>query len=190
MWHNSSAFSSKTLYALDKRSPWKWNLSDFLIIAWKLNKFLISFFKPQVSFPLNFESPFRVITHNSSEIFWLNYYMLWTKRAYQSTIFQTSECSNESSPNSSAIFETTRSGFLQILHHCSVSGKITPLHFFSSNLTYFGQKDPIKVKFSVCWEVGRKITKFLMSYLKPKDSFSLNFASFFNIMIDNSSVLF
>ena len=28
------------------------------------------------------------------------------------------------------IFETTRSGFIQILHHCSVSWKITLLHLF------------------------------------------------------------
>ena len=29
-----------------------------------------------------------------------------------------------------AIFETTRSRFIQILHHCSVSRKITPLYIF------------------------------------------------------------
>ena len=87
-------------------------------------------------------------------------------------------------------FETTRSGFIQILHHCSVSWKITPLYFFSSNLKYFGQKDPIKVKFLDFWVVGWKFTKFLMSYLKPQVSFSLNFASLFNAMGDKSSVLF
>ena len=27
------------------------------------------------------------------------------------------------------IFETARSGFIQILHHCSLSSKITPLYF-------------------------------------------------------------
>ena len=32
-------------------------------------------------------------------------------------------------PISHAIFETTRSVFNNILHHCSVSWKITPLHF-------------------------------------------------------------
>ena len=35
------------------------------------------------------------------------------------------------------MFETTRSGFIQILHHCSVSWKITTL-YFNSNLVYFG----------------------------------------------------
>ena len=44
------------------------------------------------------------------------------------------------------IIETTRSWFIQILHHCSVSWKITPLYFCSSNLVYFGLKEPIKIK--------------------------------------------
>ena len=42
--------------------------------------------------------------HNSSEIFWLKHYILWTKRSHQCTIFQTFKCSNESSPNSSCHF--------------------------------------------------------------------------------------
>ena len=37
-------------------------------------------------------------------------------------------------PNPHAIFETTRPGFVWILHNCSVLWKITPLYFFSSNL--------------------------------------------------------
>ena len=78
-----------------------------------------------------------------------------------------------------AIFETTRSGFIQILHHYSVSWKITPLYFFSSNLIYLGQK---LLDF---WVVGWKFTKFLMPYLKPQVSFSLNSASLFNVMRDS-----
>ena len=78
-----------------------------------------------------------------------------------------------------AIFETSRSGFIQVLHHCSVSWKITPLYFFNSNLIYFGQKKPIEVKFSELWVVGSRLTKLLMSYLKPEVTFSLNFASDF-----------
>ena len=46
------------------------------------------------------------------------------------------------------LHKVARSVFIQILHHYSVSWKITPLYFFSSNLIYFGQKEPIKVKFS------------------------------------------
>ena len=50
-------------------------------------------------------------------------------------------------PISHAVFETTRSGFIKTLHHCSMSWKINPLYFFGSNLIYFGQKESIKVKF-------------------------------------------
>ena len=35
--------------------------------------------------------------------------------------------------------------FLQILHQSSMSWNITPLHFSSSNIIYFGQQEPIKV---------------------------------------------
>ena len=65
--------------------------------------------------------------------------MLWTKRAHQCTIFQTSECS----PNSSCHvwnFEI----FLQTLHH--PSWEITLSQFFSWNCIWFGQKKPIKVQ--------------------------------------------
>ena len=65
-------FPSKSLYALDKRIRSKFKFSDFRLLALKLTKFLVSFFKPQISFPLNFASPFSVMIHNSSEIFWLN----------------------------------------------------------------------------------------------------------------------
>ena len=88
------------------------------------------------------------------------------------------------------IFETASLGFIQILCHCSVSWKTNPLYFFSSYLMYFGQKEPIKITFSDFWEVGWKFIKFLMSYLKPQISFSLNFPLLFSVMRDNSSVLF
>ena len=110
--------------------------------------------------------------------------MLWTKRAHQCTIFRLLGALMKVHPIPHAIFETTRSGFIQILHHCSVSWKITPLYFFSSNLIYLGQK---LLDF---WVVGWKFTKFLMSYLKPQVSFSLNFASLFNVMGDKSSAFF
>ena len=45
-----------------------------------------------------------------------------------------------------AIFETTRSGIIQILHHCSLSWKITLQYFFTWSIIWFGQKEPIKVQ--------------------------------------------
>ena len=76
-WNQESVFLptlhhylvSETLYDLDKRNPSKKNLSDFRLLAWKLIKFLISFFKPRVSFPLNVASLFSVMTNISYEIF-------------------------------------------------------------------------------------------------------------------------
>ena len=46
-----------------------------------------------------------------------------------------------------AIFETTTSGFIHILHHSSVSRKITSLYFCSSNLVHFERKEAMKKKF-------------------------------------------
>ena len=82
-------------------------------------------------------------------------------------------------------FETTKSRFIQILCHCSVLRNIILLYFFYPKPLYFGQKEPIEVKFSDFWVVGWKFNKFLMSYLKLQVSFSLNFASLFSVMRDN-----
>ena len=60
------------------------------------------------------------------------------------------------------LFETTRSGFIQVLHHCSMSMKIGLVK-------------------------NHQITH---AYLKPQVSFSLKFASLFSDMRDNSSVPF
>ena len=149
----------------------------------------MSFFKPHVSFCLNFATPFSVMAHISTEIFKLKHYILWSKRAHQWTIFRLLGALMKVHLIPHAIFDTTRPGFIQILHHYSVSWKITPVYFFSSNLIYFGQKHPIQVKFLDFWVDGWKFTKFIMSYLKPQASFFLNFASHFNVMGDKSSVL-
>ena len=111
----------------------KCKFSDFQLLALKLTKFLMSFFKPQVSFRLNFATRFSVIPLKFSN--------------WNSVCFRQKECINVQFFRLlgavmkvhlilHAIFETTRSGFIQILHHCSVSWKITPLYFFSSNLIY------------------------------------------------------
>ena len=115
--------------------------------------------------------------------------MIWKKRAHQSTNFQTFESSNESSPNSSCHSKTTNSGFIPVLHQCSVSWKITPLYLRRSNLVYFGQKERIEKKCWDFWVVEWKLTKLLMSRLKPQVSFSLTFASLFSVVGDNSSTL-
>ena len=74
-----------------------------------------------------------------------NHFLLWTKGSQKSSNFDTFECSGENLSNFSCNFPSNKSVFLQILHHSSMSWKITPLYFFSSNNIYFAQKEPIKV---------------------------------------------
>ena len=61
-------------------------------------------------------------------------------------IFETFECSCQNLSNSLCQFWNDKSIPLQILYPSSVSWKITPLYFFSSNNIYFAQKEPIKMK--------------------------------------------
>ena len=61
---------------------------------------------------------------------------------------------------------------------------------FCLNLIYFGQKEPIDVKFSDFWVVAWKFTDFVLLCLKPQVSLSLKFRSLFSVTSDNSSVLF
>ena len=55
--------------------------------------------KPQVSFSLTFASLFSVMRDNSSVLFQLKLYLIWTKGTHQSAKFHTLDCSHEISPN-------------------------------------------------------------------------------------------
>ena len=61
-------------------------------------------------------------------------------------IFETFECSGQNLSNSLCQFWSDKSIPLQIFYPSSVSWKITPLYFFSSNNIYFAQKEHIKMK--------------------------------------------
>ena len=54
----------------------------------------------------------------------------------------------------------------------------------------FGQNEPIQVQLFRLQTARMKIIKFLMSFFKPPDNFSLNIASPFSVMTHNSSVVF
>ena len=60
--------------------------------------------------------------------------------------FDTFKCSGQNMSNSSFQFRNDKLIPFQILYHSSVSWKITPLYYFSSNSIYFAQKEHIKVK--------------------------------------------
>ena len=103
------AFSSKTLYAMDKTRPSKCKFPDLQLFAWNLIKFLVSFFKLRVSFPLSFASPLSAMTYKSYEIFSLKHYMLGQKQLSKVQFFSPLM---KVQPIFLAIFETTRSGFI------------------------------------------------------------------------------
>ena len=106
----------------------------------------MSILKRQVSSSSIFVSFFIVMTHNSSVNFKVIHFLLWAKGSHQSSNFDTFECSGENLPNSSCHFLSNKSVFPQIFHRFSMSWKISPLYFFSSNNIYFAQKELIKVK--------------------------------------------
>ena len=106
----------------------------------------MSVLKWQVNSSPNFASFFIVMTHNSSANVKFMHFLLWIKESHQSPNFDAFKCSGENLPSSSCHFSNHKSVFLQILHHFTVSWKVTPLYFFSSNNIYFAQKEHIKMK--------------------------------------------
>ena len=129
----------------------------------------MSILKQHVSSSTSFVSFFIVMTHSSTVNFKPIHFRLWTKGSHQSSNFVTFKCSGENLPNSSGHFPSNKSVFLQILHHSSLSWKITPLYFFSSNNIYFPQKEPIKVKIFETFECSvQNLSNFLHQFWNNK----------------------
>ena len=110
----------------------------------KFLKFLVLILKRQFNFCPNFEPFFIVMTYNLSKIFKLIHSLHWIKGSHQRPKFETFECPGQNLPNSSCIFWKHNSIFLQIFHQYSVPSNIALLYFFTSNVKYFCQKQPIK----------------------------------------------
>ena len=104
MRDNFPVLFQQKLYMLLTKIAYQNASFETVTVFMKINQIPFVIFKPGVSFPSCFASPFIVMTHNSSEIFYLKHYMLKTKKTHQSTHFQTSDWFNESSPNSSCHF--------------------------------------------------------------------------------------
>ena len=109
-------------------------------------KLIMSALKRHFSSSSNFASFFIIMTHNYYVNFKLMDFLLWVKGSHQSTNFETFECSGENLPNFSCHFLNHKSIFLQMLHHSSLSWKITALYFFRSNVISFAQNKPVKVQ--------------------------------------------
>ena len=100
------------------------NFWDFWVLGSKFFKFLMSVLKRQVSSSSNFLSFFSVITHTCYVNFKLVHFLIWIKGSHQSSNFDI-EGFGENLPNSLRHFLNHKSVFLEVLHHSSVSWKIT-----------------------------------------------------------------
>ena len=143
----------QTIYTLFKRSPLKWKslrlssarvkiFSNFLCQSWNDKSI-----PPQILYPSSVLWKITPLYFFSSN----NIYFA-QKEPIKVKIFETSECSGQNLSNSLCQFWNNKSIPLQILYPSSVSWKITPLYFFSSNNIYFAQKEPIKVKIFVTFK--------------------------------------
>ena len=91
------------------------------------------------------------------------------KEPIKAKIFETFECSGQNLSNSLCQFWNNKSIPLQILYPSSVSWKITPLYFFSSNNIYFAQKKPIKLKILETYECsGQNLSNSLCQFWNDK----------------------
>ena len=119
---------------------------DFRVLESKFIKFLMWILKWEVNSTSNFALFSIVMTHNVSASFKVIHFLLWIKGSHQSPNFDTFKYSGKNLPNFSSLFSNRKAVFLQNLHISSVSWKITPLYFCSTNNIYFGHKEPIKTK--------------------------------------------
>ena len=91
------------------------------------------------------------------------------KESIKVKILETFECSGQNLSNSLCQSWNNKSIPLQILNPYSVSWKITPLYFFSSNNIYFAQKEPIKVKIFETFECsGQNLSNSLCQFWNDK----------------------
>ena len=100
----------------------------------------------QVNCCSNFASFFIVITHNSPVSFKLIHFLLWIKGYHQSPNFETFQCFGENLPNSPCHFWKHKSVFFSNFASIVSVMKDNSSVFSSSEIIYFGQKQPIKVQ--------------------------------------------
>ena len=111
-----------------------------------LSNFLCQFWKDE-SIPLQILYPSSVAWKIIPLFFFSSNNIYFAqKEPIKMKIFETFECSSQILSNSLCQFWNNESIPVQILYPSSVSWKITPLYFFSSNNMYFDHKEPIKVK--------------------------------------------
>ena len=109
------------------------------------------------------------MTPNSSVNLKLIHFLRWIKVSHLSPNFETFEYSGGNLRSSLYHFPNRKSMFLQILYRSSATLKITPLYFFSSNITYFNHKDPIKKQiFETIKRLGKSLSNYSCQFWNSK----------------------
>ena len=140
-------FSSDNIYFAEKE-PIKMKIFEtFRVLGSKFVKFLMPIWKRQVDSSPNFVSLFSFMKDYSSVRFLAQtIYTLLKRNPLKWTFLRLFEYSGRNLSNFLCQFGNDKTIPLQILYPSSVSWKIPPLYFFSSNNIYFAPKEPIKVK--------------------------------------------
>ena len=137
----------------------------------KFVKLLMSILKRQLDSSPNFASLFSFMKGNSPVLFLAQKnFTLLKKSPLKWKCFRLSRAqAGQNLSNSLCQFWNNKSIPLQILHLLSVSWKITPLYFFSSNNIYFAQKERIKVKFFENFDFsGQNLSNILCQFWNDK----------------------
>ena len=130
-------FLAQRIYTLLNRSPLKWKLLRLQVQGSNFLKFLMPIFKQQVNFSPNFAFFFNFMKDNSSILFLAE--TIAQKESIKMKTFETFEYSGQNLSDCLCQLWNDKSIPPQILYLSSVSWKIIPLFFFSSNNIYFTQ---------------------------------------------------
>ena len=139
-------FSSNNIYFAHNEPIKVKNFETFECSGQNLSNCLWQFWNDK-SIPLQILYPSSVSWKVTPLYFFsLNNIYFAQKKPIKVRIFQTFDCSGQNLSNSLCQFWNDNSIPLQIFYPSSVSWKIIPLYFFSSNNIYFAQKEHIKMK--------------------------------------------
>ena len=139
-------FSSKNIYFAQKE-PNKMNIFETFECSVQILSNSLCQFWDNESIPLQILYPLSV-SWKITPLYFFNLSNIYFAHmeAIKVKIFETFEHSGQNLSNSLCQFWNGKSIPLQILYPSSVSWKITPLYYFSSNNIYFAQKKQIKMK--------------------------------------------
>ena len=139
-------FSLNSIYFTQRKPIKKRNFEPFECLGQNLSNFLCQFWNDKL-IPLQIVYPSSASWNITPLCFFSSNNIYFAqKELIKVKIFETFECSGQNLSNSLCQFWNDKSIPLQILYPSSVSWKITPLYFFSSNNIYFVQKEHIKMK--------------------------------------------